>query len=66
MAGSPRLETHVTGIRAHGRSTMMVIDCGKFPHDSNLTIEILLRMFTALQVITVQLWVYTYGFYHKC
>lgn len=51
MAGSYRLETHVTGIRAHGRSTIMVIDCGQFPHDSNLTIEILLRMFTTLQVI---------------
>ena len=45
MAGSFTLETHVTGIRAHGRSTTMVIDCGEFPHDSNLTIEIMLRMF---------------------
>ena len=38
------------GIRAHGRSTMMVIVCGQFPHDSNLTIEIILRMFEQLQV----------------
>lgn len=50
MAGSYTLETHVTGIRAHGRTTMMVIDCGQFAHDSNLTIEIILRMLQVLQV----------------
>ena len=50
MAGSYTLETHVTGVRAHGRDTMMVIDCGQFPHDSNLTIQILLLMFQQLQV----------------
>ena len=44
MAGAYTLETHVTGIRAHGQNTMMVIDCGQFPHDGNLTIEIILRM----------------------
>ena len=48
MAGAYTLETHITGIRAHGQSTMMAIDCGQFPHDSNLTIEILLRMFQQL------------------
>ena len=55
MAGSYMLETHVTSIRAHGRSTMMAIDCGQFPHDSNLTIEILLRLFADLQVYIVVL-----------
>ena len=55
MAGSYMLETHVTGIRTHGRSTMMAIDCGQFPHDSNLTIEILLRLFADLQVYIVVL-----------
>ena len=50
MAGSHTLETHVTGIRAHGRSTMMFIDWGQFLHDSNLTIEILLRMCQHLHV----------------
>lgn len=55
MAGSYMPETHVTGIRAHGRSTMMAIDCGQFPPDSNLTIEILLRLFAGLQVCIVMM-----------
>lgn len=50
MAGCYTLETHVTGVRVHGRSTFMFIDCGQFPHDSNLTIEILLRTCEQLQV----------------
>lgn len=50
MAGAMTLETHVTGVRAHGRCTVMAIDCGQFPHDSNLTIEILLRLFCELKV----------------
>lgn len=50
MAGSYRLETHITGIRAHGCCTLMVIDCGQFHHDTNLTIEILLQLFHLLKV----------------
>jgi hypothetical protein len=53
MAGSYTLETHVTGVRAHGHCTMMVIDCGQFNHDSNLTIEILLHMLQHLKVLHV-------------
>ena len=30
----------------------MAIDCGDFPHDSNLTIEVLLRVFYHLKVHT--------------
>lgn len=45
IAGSYRLETHITGVRAHGHCTMMLIDCGQFRHDTNLTIEALLRLF---------------------
>lgn len=52
MAGSYRLETHVTGIRAHGHHTMMVIDCGEFHHDTNLNIEVLLQLFHRLKVST--------------
>ncbi len=44
MAGSYTLETHVTGVRAHGHCTMMVLDCGQFSHDTNLTIEVILRL----------------------
>ena len=50
IAGAFLLETHVTGIRAHGRKTMMAIDCNDFKHDSNLTIEIILRMLMLLKV----------------
>jgi len=39
MAGTQTLETHVTGIRAHGHCTLFTIDCGQCPRDSNLTIE---------------------------
>lgn len=35
MAGAATLETHVTGARAHGQLTVMAIDCGQYPHDSN-------------------------------
>lgn len=53
ISGAYRLETHVTGIRAHGRKTVMAIDCNDFKHDSNLTIEIILRMLMLLKVIGV-------------
>ena len=51
LAGAQTLETHVTGVRAHGHCTLMTIDCGQFPHDSNLTIEVLLRLFFMLKVL---------------
>ena len=50
MAGSFTLETHVTGVRVHGWGTTIVIDCGQFHHDSNLTIEILLPVFEKFKV----------------
>ena len=50
MAGSYTLETHVTGVRAHRHCTLMVIDCGQFPHDSNLTIEAMLQLLHHLKV----------------
>ena len=60
MAGAYTLETHVTGVRAHGRCTMMVIDCGQFPHDSNITIEILLRMIQQLKALCITIIVLAY------
>lgn len=50
ISGSYKLETHITGIRAHGRCTLMVIDCGQFHHDTNLTIEVFLQLFHLLKV----------------
>ena len=53
LAGNYTLETHVTGVRVHGRSTMMFIDWQQFPHDSNLTIELLSRVFLKYKVSSV-------------
>ncbi len=50
ISGAYLLETHVTGIRAHGRKALMAIDCNDFKHDSNLTIELILRMLMLLKV----------------
>ena len=50
IAGAYKLETHITGVRVHGRCTVMVVDCGQFPHDSNMTIEILLQTFQLFMV----------------
>ncbi len=50
MAGAYRLETHITGVKVHGRFTMMFIDSGQFNHDTNLTVEVLLRVFYQLKV----------------
>ena len=50
LAGSYRLETHVTGVRAHGHCTLMLVDYGEFPHNTNLTIEALLKVFCLLKV----------------
>ena len=54
IAGSYKLETHITGIRAHGRYIVVVIDCGQFPHDSNLTIEVMLQLFHQLKVCLIR------------
>lgn len=54
MAGAYKLETHVTGVKVHGRFNMMFIDCGQFSHDSNLTVEVLLRVFHQLKVFILE------------
>ena len=50
LAGTYRLETHITGVRAHGHCTFMLIDCGQYSHNTNLTIEALLQLFHLLKV----------------
>lgn len=52
IAGAYTLDTHVTGAIAHGRCTMMAVDCGDFPHDSNLTIEVIVRLLHQFKVCT--------------
>ena len=51
LAGAYKFETHVTGVRVHGRGTVMVVDCGQFAHNSNMTIDILLRTFHIYKVL---------------
>ena len=50
LAGSQTLDTHITGVRIHGQFTFMVIDCQQFKHDSNLTMEIMVQVFSKLKV----------------
>ena len=50
LSGAYKLETHVTGVKVHGHGTVMVVDCGQFAHDSNMTIDILLRTFLIYKV----------------
>ena len=51
MAGCYTLETHVTGVRAHGRCSMMAVDSGEYSHDSNLVIEVIVRLLHKFKVI---------------
>ena len=41
LAGSYLLETHVTGVKIHGRGSKMYINYQQFPHDANLTAELI-------------------------
>lgn len=41
LAGSYTLDTHITGVKIHGRRSKMYIDYQQFPHDANLTAELL-------------------------
>lgn len=50
LAGQFTLSTHLTGVHAHGRLTLILVDWGQFPHDSNLTINALLQMLLRYKV----------------
>jgi len=51
LAGNYTLETHITGVTAHGRGSKMFIDYQQFPHDANLTAELLSRTIMECKVI---------------
>lgn len=59
MAGQYTLPTHLTGVHAHGRLTMVLIDWGQYPHDSNLTINALLHMLLHYKVCG-KMWGYSH------
>ena len=39
-----KLQSHITGALVHGRGTHLFVDLKEFPHDSNLTSNILLNI----------------------
>ena len=41
LAGGYTLETHVTGVRCHGRGVTTFIDWRQYAHDTNITIQLL-------------------------
>ena len=50
LAGQFTLPTHLTGVHAHGRLTIVLVDWGQFPHDSNLTITAILHIMLRYKV----------------
>ena len=44
FAGEYSLPTHLTGVNIHGKQPVIFIDWGQFPHDSNLTINVILQI----------------------
>ena len=46
-----KLKTHLTGVLNHGRETLGFFDLHQWPHDSNLTINVLLRVLVKLDNI---------------
>ena len=43
LAGSYTVDTHITGVKVDGRGSKMFIDYQQFPHDTNLTGELISR-----------------------
>ena len=46
-----RLKTHLTGVMNHGREVIGYLDLMQWPHDSNLTINIILRVLLRMDTI---------------
>lgn len=64
LAGCHTLGTHVTGVKVHGRDMFIYIDWGNLPHDSNLTLSLILRSLASYKVH-----ICTYTWFHvnnKC
>ena len=45
LAGSYLLETHITGVKMYGRGSKMYTDHQQYPHDANLTAELVSKQF---------------------
>lgn len=44
MASLWKLPTHITGVIAHGRGQHVFIDVNEYPHDSNMTMNVILQV----------------------
>lgn len=51
-----RLKTHLTGVLNHGREASGFFDINQWPHDSNLTINVLLRVLLRMESIPDRLY----------
>ena len=51
-----RLKTHLTGVLNHGREALGYFDVMQWPHDSNLTINVLMRVLLRMDVIPERLY----------
>lgn len=51
-----QLKTHISGVIAHGQNEFITfLDIGQFPHDSNLTINIILQTLFKINNMTVSI-----------
>lgn len=51
-----QLKTHISGVIAHGQNEFITfLDIGQFPHDSNLTINIILQTLFKINNMTVNI-----------
>ena len=46
-----KLKTHLTGVLDHGNNPYCVVDLFQWPHDSNLTMNVLLHVFNRRDVL---------------
>lgn len=50
-SGAWKLRTHLTGVLNHGRETLAFLDVFQWPHDSNYTMNVLLRTLQRMEFI---------------
>lgn len=56
-ASAWRLKTHLTGVLNHGREAIGYFDLNQWPHDSNLTLNILLHVLLRMNTIPERLYI---------
>ena len=51
FSGAWKLKTHLTGVLNHGREALGYFDLHQWPHDNNLTINVLLRVLLRMEKV---------------